>query len=68
MMSKNKEVKELMALVMTWAGWRVEEKAHGWMVFPPDKNLSGVVIHKTPSDHRWLKNAKSELRKRGAPV
>jgi hypothetical protein len=38
------------------------------MVYPPDKTKSGVMIHKTPSDHRWLKNAKSELRKRGAPV
>lgn len=67
-MSKNKEVKQLMAQVMTWQGWRVEVKANGWMIYPPNKSLSGVMVHSSPSDHRWLKNVKSELRKRGAPV
>lgn len=67
-MSKGKEVKELIAQVQSWQGWRVEEKAKGWMIYPPDKTLSPVMVHRTPSDHRWLKNTMSELRKRGAPV
>jgi hypothetical protein len=67
-MSKTKEVKQLLALIATWQGWRIEPKTHGWMVYPPDRNLSGVMIHSSPSDHRWLKNITSELRKRGAPV
>ena len=67
-MSKNKEVKQLLAQIESWQGWRIEEKAKGWMVYPPDKTLSGVMIHGSPSDHRWLKNTMSELRKRGAPV
>lgn len=68
MMSKSKEVKQLIAQVLTWQGWRVEVKAHGWMIYPPDTTLSGVMVHRSPSDHRWLKNVTSELRKRGAPV
>lgn len=67
-MMSSKEVKQLIAQVQTWNGWRVEEKAKGWMIYPPNKELSGVMVHRTPSDHRWLKNAMSELRKRGAPV
>lgn len=67
-MMSSKDVKQLIAQVQSWNGWRVEEKAKGWMIYPPDKNLSGVMVHRTPSDHRWLKNVTSELRKRGAPV
>ncbi len=67
-MGSSKEVKQLIERVLTWQGWRVEEKSMGWMIYPPDKSLSGVMVHKTPSDHRWLKNVTSELRKRGAPV
>jgi hypothetical protein len=67
-MSRTKEVKQLLAMIATWQGWRIEEKASGWMVYPPDRTKSGVMIHGSPSDHRWLKNVMSELRKRGAPV
>jgi hypothetical protein len=67
-MSKNKEVKQLIEKVLTWQGWRVEVKASGWMIYGPDKSQSGVMVHRSPSDHRWLKNVTSELRKRGAPV
>lgn len=67
-MMSSKDVKQLIAQVQSWNGWRVEEKAKGWMIYPPDKNQSGVMVHRTPSDHRWLKNVTSELRKRGAPV
>lgn len=67
-MSKTKEVKQLVAQIATWNGWRIEQKSAGWMVYPPDKTKSGVMIHSSPSDHRWLKNVMSELRKRGAPV
>lgn len=68
MMSKNKEVKQLMEMIRGWQGWRVEDKAKGWMVYPPNREMSGVMIHGSPSDHRWLKNVMSELRKRGAPI
>lgn len=67
-MMSNKDVKQLIALVQSWNGWRVEEKAKGWMIYPPSKEFSGVMVHRSPSDHRWLKNVMSELRKRGAPV
>lgn len=67
-MSDKKEILELIGKARTWGGWRVEVKDKGWMVYPPDKTKSGVMIHKTPSDWRAWKNVLSELRKRGAPV
>lgn len=67
-MMNSKEVKRLIAEARTWSGWRVEEISKGWMIFPPDKSLSGVTVHKTPSDWRAWKNILSELRRRGAPV
>lgn len=64
----SKEVKSLIQQAQGWAGWRVVEIKKGWMIYPPDKALSGVVVHKTPSDWRAWKNTMSELRRRGAPV
>ncbi len=64
----NKEIKNLIAQAQEWTGWRVAETKKGWMIFPPDKSLSGVAVHKTPSDWRASKNVMSELRKRGVPV
>lgn len=63
----SKEVKRLVAEAPSW-GWRVQETKKGWMLFPPDKSLSGVTVHKTPSDGRSWKNTLADLRKRGAPV
>jgi hypothetical protein len=67
-MSIKKDVKELIKAARTWQGWRVEEIKKGWMIYPPDKSMSGVVVHKTPSDWRAWMNVLGELRKRGAPV
>lgn len=46
-------------------GWRISTTKKGWMCYPPDPNLTGVLIHKTPSDHRWYANTISLLRRRG---
>jgi len=67
-MSSNKEIGQLIRDAQGWAGWRVVEVKKGWMLYPPDKNLSGVLVHRTPSDWRAMKNLRSELRRRGAPV
>lgn len=59
-----KRVKSLLESLET-AGWKRTDTKSGWIVYPPDKNLSGVAIHKTPSDHRAWKNLMAELRRRG---
>lgn len=64
----SKEVKQLIADAQKWAGWRVETTKAGWMLYPPDKAIPGIAIHKTPSDWRATKNMMSRLRKAGAPV
>lgn len=58
-----KEVRELLRKLVD-QGWRIEEGRH-YRAYPPDKAYSPVVISRTPSDHRSLKNAIAELRKRG---
>ena len=67
-MPDSKQIRKLIKDAEKWSGWRVEAVKKGWMLYPPDKSQSGVLIHKTPSDHRAWKNMMSELRKRGAPV
>ena len=64
----DKATKQLIEAIASWEGWRIEEIKSGWMVYPPDKTQSPVTIHKTPSDHRAIRNTKSLLRKRGAPI
>lgn len=67
-MSSKKEVKELIKAAEKWPGWRVEPVKSGWMLYPPDKSQSGVLIHKTPSDNRAWRNDLARLRRRGAPI
>lgn len=67
-MADKKEIKGLVAAASDWPGWRVEATKAGWMLYPPDKSQSGVLIHKTPSDRRSWANTIALLRKRGAPV
>lgn len=62
-MSLNKEVKKLIRRVER-QGWRVEERKSGYMCFSPD-GVTMVSIHKTPSDHRAIRNSITELRKGG---
>lgn len=63
-----REIDQLIRDAQTWQGWRVVEAKKGWMLYPPDKSLSGVMVHRTPSDWRAWKNLRSELRRRGAPI
>lgn len=67
-MADKKEVRRLIEAAEKWPGWRVERTTKGWMLYPPDKALSGVLIHATESDHRAWKNTISRLRQRGAPL
>jgi hypothetical protein len=45
-------------------GFKVKEKKSGWMVLTPN-GQGAVMIHKTPSDHRALKNELARLRRYG---
>ena len=67
-MSRNKEVKELVAYCERQPGVRVEEGTKHWKVFPADKTKAMVRIPKTPSDWRSLENCKAELRRAGLDV
>lgn len=49
-------------------GWRVKPTRNGWMLYPPDRTRSPVLIHRSPSDHRWWANAVSLLRKSGLDI
>jgi hypothetical protein len=45
-------------------GFMVKDKKMGWMLLTPNGKGS-VMIHKTPSDHRALKNARARLQRYG---
>lgn len=64
----DKEVGKLIRGAKKWPGWRIEETRKGWMLYPPDKALGQVLVHKSPSDRRAWANILSQLRQRGAPV
>lgn len=59
--------KRVMPLVRTLEklNWRIERRRRGFMCFPPDPMMPPLVIHLSPSDHRWYRNAIAELRKHG---
>lgn len=59
----NKELRKLIAELED-QGWRIEDRRH-IVAFPPSKEHGPVVIAKTASDHRSMKNTLAELRKRG---
>jgi hypothetical protein len=49
----------------TQQGWRVEQTKGGFMLYPPDRMLSPVAVHRTPSDQRAIRNFRAEMTKRG---
>lgn len=58
-----REVRELVAAAKRH-GWRVVEGKH-IKLYPPDQSKPPVVLPKTPSDWRALRNAIAELRRCG---
>lgn len=63
-----KDIRELIDAAKKWQGWRVEESKKGWILYPPDRTIPGVTIHRTPSDWRAWQNMLGRLRRAGAPV
>jgi hypothetical protein len=49
----------------TKQGWRVQQSTAGYMLYPPDRSLGPVAVHRTPSDQRAVRNFKAEMTKRG---
>jgi hypothetical protein len=49
----------------TAQGWRVVEVKNGWMLYPPDSTQSPVLVHKTESDQRAIRNTIGRMRQRG---
>jgi hypothetical protein len=45
-------------------GFGVKDKKKGWMITTPN-GQGAVMLHKTPSDHRGLKNEIARLRRYG---
>lgn len=45
-------------------GWRVSPTTDGVMFYPPDRTLSGVLVHRKPTE-QGLKKTLSQLRQRG---
>lgn len=46
-------------------GWRVVEVANGWMMYPPERSKTPVLVHRTESDQRAMRNTIARMRQRG---
>lgn len=66
MSKRRNEAAELVALAEE-QGYRVQPTRKGWRVLAPDGKGS-TCLHKTPSDHRSLKNTVADLRRIGVKL
>lgn len=64
----SKKVKELVDKIATWPGWRVEDGTNAFRVFPPNKAIPPIMIHRTPSGSRYIANKTAALKRAGAPL
>lgn len=60
-----KEIKKILRQ-LDQQGWRIKDTGKHIKAYPPDRSKRMVVLPRTPSDHRALKNAISQLRRSGA--
>lgn len=63
-MGSKKETREVVREAQR-QGFRVKDTKSGWLLFPNDKSLPPVLVHKTPSDHRAWRNTLARLRRAG---
>jgi hypothetical protein len=59
----DKEIKKLVTKLESQS-WRVDDVGKGVMAYSPD-GVTKVLIHKTESDHRAMKNTLARLRAGG---
>jgi hypothetical protein len=48
----------------TRVGWRAMPTRKGFLLRSPD-GVTQVLVHRSPSDHRAVKNARAQLRRAG---
>ncbi len=50
-------------------GWRIEQTGKGhWKFVPPNRKVRMFFTGGTPSDNRWIKKVRSDLRRLGLQV
>lgn len=59
-----KDVRELVE-ELRHQGWRVEPGTSGKLICKSPDGVTIVVLHGTPSDFRWRRNAISQLKRGG---
>lgn len=62
-MSLSKDIRKLVDQAQS-QGWRVEDRGNLWLLKSPD-GVTIVTVHKTPSDQKAIRNARSRLRRGG---
>jgi hypothetical protein len=65
--TNSKEVNEMIDQVAD-QGWRIEDGGSAIKLWPADKSKGMVTVHKTPSDHRAVKNTRAQIRRAGGNV
>lgn len=61
-----KQARRLIRAAESWDGWRVVPVKGRWMLYPPNKAIPPITVHKTESDHRAWQNTIARLRRAGA--
>jgi len=64
----SKDIADLMRQVEALEGWRVENLAKTWKVWPPDGGRPISVAHGPRNAWRTKKNTLAKLRRAGAPL
>lgn len=64
--SDKRLVADMVAAINGVPGWRCARGKGKWVVYPADGGPI-MQISLTPSDHRWVDNTASRLRRRGWP-
>lgn len=59
-----KKIKDLLKEIEKMPGWEWRRRGAHITLFPPDKGPI-VCVPDSPSDYRWAKNARSQLRRLG---
>lgn len=64
----DKDIAELMRLVGSWEGWRVENTQKTYKVFPPNGHKPFSVAHGPRNPWRSYRNVVAKLRRAGADI
>ena len=68
MATQAKDITHLMNEVNDWPGWRVEDRAIAYRVYPPKPHPPFSVPHGPRNPNRALNNIKAKLRRAGAHI